>query len=174
MKALRCSSSRPFKGVETIEQHAGDDVELGFPGLVRHGAAPGADLGGIAEQFLEFIGGEGDLAGVEFGGLAGEELHGVTVGVGHTPNGQLGVFGVDVALEAVERLVEMIVRVVDPVPELGRRSCSRHDTPSKPKTVRCRIYQNRFRFNPSPSRGVKRAHAPWTTPTRWRLQRRTG
>ena len=131
MKALRLLVVQALQRVETVEQHAGDDVEVGFSGLLGNVAAPAADVCGVAEQFLELLGREGDLVGVELGGLAGEELHRVAVGVGHAANGQLGVLGVDVALEAVGRLVEMVVRVVDPVSELGRHVCSRHDTPSK-------------------------------------------
>ena len=117
--------------VEPIEQHARDDVEFRFSGLFGHVAAPSADVGRVAEQFLELVGGEGDLAGVEFRRLAGEQLHRVAVWAGHAANGQVGVFGVDIALEAVGRLVEMVVGIVDPVTELGRRSCSGHGAPSK-------------------------------------------
>ena len=69
-----------LEGVEPVEQHARDDDVDGF-GLaalcrVRHGCRAPVPIFVVSpSSLLEFLGGEGDLAGVELGGLAGEELH---------------------------------------------------------------------------------------------------
>ncbi len=76
--------------VQPVQQHAGDDIEIGLALLLGHRAPPGADLGGVAQQVGQLLGGEGDLAGVELGRLTGEELHGPAVGAGHRADGQLG------------------------------------------------------------------------------------
>ncbi len=56
---------------------------------------------------------------MEFRRHAREQLQALAVGAGDEADGDVGVLRVDVTLEAVRRLVEVVVGVVDPVAELG-------------------------------------------------------
>ena len=110
--------AQSFEGVEAIEEHAGNHAEFGSVTALRDGAAAGADIGGVAEELFEFFFGKGDVTGLELGGLAGEDLDGLAVGTDHRSDGEVGVFRVDVTLEAVGGFVEVVVRVVDAVAEV--------------------------------------------------------
>jgi hypothetical protein len=110
--------AQSFERVEAIEEHAGDDAELRSVTALRDGASSGADVGGVAEELFEFFFGERDVTGLELGGLPGEDLDGLAVGTDDRSDGEVGVFRVDVTLEAVGGFVEVVVGIIDAVAEV--------------------------------------------------------
>ena len=105
--------TQPLERVEAVQQHAGHDAEIGLALFVRHRAAAGADLGGVAEHLLELVLRERHLVAVELRRLAREQLHPLALGRPHRANREVDLRRVDVALEAVVGLVEVVVGVVD-------------------------------------------------------------
>jgi hypothetical protein len=106
----------PAQRVQAVEQHAGDRGHGGgrAPRLMR-GTARVADPGGVAEHPRQLLGRVGHLARVELRRPAREQLQVAARRVGHVADRELALAGIDVALVQVERLVEVVVRVVDPV-----------------------------------------------------------
>ena len=74
MNSWRSSSLSPFSGFSRFSSMPGHDAELGLALLVRHRAAAGADLRGVAEHLLELVLRERHLVAVELRRLAREQL----------------------------------------------------------------------------------------------------